>query len=177
MRQPDTIPHMEQLMHEDVPQYDTRCKVILFAAPALTLFLALLTGLDAYGLDILGSETAASSKMAAVILLATTVSILAVYWAVLPKKFSIFLDRVEIKFGLLRLNIGIGKIDRARIVTGRMSSPGFGCITSTNSIVEISINNGFNVRISPTNGKLFLKSLHKATEPEPVEVDPLQLLK
>lgn len=168
---------MEQLIHEDVPKYDTRYKAILIAAPALTLFLVLLAGLDGYCFDIIPSEPATSSKMAATILFATTGLILAVYWAILPKRFSIFQNRVEIKFGILRLNIGIEKINRVRLVKGRMSSPGFGCVTSTSNIVEISISNGFNVRISPTNGDLFLKSLNKAADHEPVEPDPLQLIK
>ena len=168
---------MEQLLHEDVPKYDTRCMAILIAAPALTFALGLLAFVDGYCYDVLPGESATGSTTAGIILFATTILIVAVYWCLLPKRFSIFNDRIEIKFGLLRLNIGLGKINSARPAGGRMTSPGFGCVTSTGNIVELSTNNGFNVRISPTNRDLFLKSLDKAADPDPVKTDPLQLLK
>ncbi len=168
---------MEHLIHEDTPKYDLRYKIILIAMPAVTFALGLLAVVDGYCFNVLPGESETGSRTAAIILFSTTALIVAVYWAILPKRFSIFDDRVEIKFGLLRLNIGLEKIDHAQPAEGRMSSPGFGCVTSSGDIVEISTTNGFHVRISPTNRDLFLESLDKALDPEQVEPDPLELLK
>lgn len=168
---------MEQLLNEDIPKYDMRHKFFLIAAPILAFAFGLLFFVDGYCCNVLPDESEASSRIGAAVFLATTAIVLAVYWSLRPKRFSIFDDRVEIRFGLLRLNIVLGKIKEARAAAGRMTLPGFGCVTSSSNIVEISITNGFNVRISPTNRDLFLKSLDKAMNPEPVEPDPLQLLK
>ncbi len=168
---------MEQLLYEDIPKYDARHKFFLIAAPVLFFVFGLLFFVGGYCRSVPPGESATGPKTAAVVLLATAAFVVAVYWALLPKRFSIFNDRVEIKFGLLRLNIALGKIKGAQTAEGRMTTPGFGCVTSSENIVEISTTNGFTVRISPTNRDLFLKSLDKAMNPEPVEPDPLQLLK
>ncbi len=154
-----------------------RHRIFLIAAPILAFAFGLLFLVDGYCYNVLPGQPSVGSKTAAIVLLATAALIVAVCWALLPKRFSIFGDRVEIRFGLLCLNIALGKIKGARAAEERMTVPGFGCVTSSRNVVEISTTNGFNVRISPTNRDLFLKSLDKAMNPEPVEPDPLQLLK
>lgn len=156
---------MEQLIHEDAPKYDLRHKSILVATPTLTFITGVLAYIDGYRYDIISSVMESESKTAAVVFLGATVLVVALYWVLLPKRFSIFDDRIEIKFGIRCLNIDLDKIEEVRPARGRMSSAGFGCVTSTRDTVEISMKSGINLRISPTNMALFLENLNKTLNP------------
>ena len=88
---------MERLIHEDTPRYDLRYKVILITMPAFTFAVGILAYVDGYCYNLSKSVLESETKVVAVVLLATTAIVEALYWALLPKRFSIFSDRVEIK--------------------------------------------------------------------------------
>ena len=147
---------MELALYEDRPKYDTWFKLLLGFAPALTIILGFLL----YS-RVLPSETESEARLGAIVLFATTVLILLIYWAVLPRKFLLLEDRVKIKFGVFSFNIPFHTIKEVRIAKGSKLF-GFNSVTSFRSMIEIVRKRWTSVSISPDNRDLFLAELNKA---------------
>jgi len=153
---------MNIILFEDKLKYDLWLKIILVFSIILLLALALLFYIDGYKQDVIKSEPARESRVAAITLFAAIAFVLLVYWTVLPRNIFIFQDRVTIKYGVFSLNLRLENIESAKVASGIPMGNIWSSITSLKNQIEIVRKKGMNVRISPTSRDLFLENLNRA---------------
>ncbi len=141
------------LIHEDVPRYDSWLKPFISGFIMFTMMLGLIFLLFITELAIAMFAISALDGL--------------LFWAIIPRGFQIYEDRLRIRLGWpFAMNIPLRNIDKAR-----PGSSGdlwfywgirFG--TSTSNIVEILRNKGMNVIITPDNSERFIDQLNQAIE-------------
>lgn len=155
---------MDLILFEDNLKYDPWLKFILFFSVVLVIVLGLLFYIDAYSQDIFPGEPEKESKIASIVMFATAVFILLVYWAVLPRKASIFQDKIKIVYGAFSWSIPFYEVESARASKGSPMKNVRGSVTSMRNQIEIVRKEKKNIRISPTMRDRFLDSLNRALE-------------
>ena len=138
-------------VHEDTARYDLWIKVILGAALAVTL-IPLMLATPGNHEEYLWS-------------LGTAVSVVLLFWSIMPRRFQIFEDRLRIVLGTpFAVNIRLSNISEAHLAPGgkALISSGIRFATSTNSVVEIVRKKGLNITISPQSGDTFVRELNHA---------------
>jgi len=151
---------MEFVLYEDRPRYDLWLKALFALAPLLLIVLSISIY---YG--VLPAESEEEARNASIVLFATAVFVLLLFWATFPRRYQIFTDRVKIVLGgPLSVNIKFDTIKEAREARGEKALGFWGLrfTTSTKDIVEIVRSKGMCVVISPGNRESFLKELNKA---------------
>ena len=153
---------MDLVFHQDSLKWDWWLKLVLVFSVVLILALGVLFFIDGYYHDVVPSEPDGESRLGGIILLASTVFMLALYWAVLPRRLYILQDRVRIKFGAFSLNYPFDSIESARTAKGIVATTGVNAVTSFGNQVEIVRKGGGSVRMSPVQRDLFLENLTRA---------------
>lgn len=144
------------IIFEDTPRYDLWLKLILGGVLALTLVLGIL---------FIYRDTEA-----AIVLLGITLFDALLFWAILPRRFQIYEDRLKILLGgPLAINIQLLNIVEAKPASSRKVFFYWGnrFATSTRNVVEIVRNKGLNLVISPKNADIFLERLNQARQSQP----------
>ena len=139
---------MDSLIYEDKPRYDIWMKAIM----ALPLFFILI-----------GAFNLTSEPEAAIGMFGTAALVVAIYWAVFPRKYCILSSKVKIVLGgPFSFNIPFNTIETARIPKGAAIGINFASSFSSKNAVQIVRRKGLNVNITPSNRELFLENLDKA---------------
>ncbi len=139
------------LLYEDTAEYDLWLKLLLGGILAFTL--------------VMGFFLLSVDKIGAYIFLGVTVFDALLFYAILPKRYQIWTDRVRIVLGRpLAVNIPLATIKEARSASGSKAFAHWGVrfATSSRTVVEIVRHRGWNFVISPSNRKLFLERLAEA---------------
>ncbi|UCC40624.1 MAG: hypothetical protein JSV96_04040 [Candidatus Aminicenantes bacterium] len=153
---------MNMILFEDKIKYDLWVKISLVFSIVLLLALALLFYVDGYKQDLIKSEPAKESKVAAIVLFASIAFVLLVYWAVLPRDLYILQDKIKIKHGIYSLNFRLENIESASAASGLPLGNYISSITSFKNQIEIVRKKGLKLRISPCRRDLFLENLNRA---------------
>ena len=153
---------MQMTRFQDTSRYDSWIKILLAFPIILLLGFTILFYVDAKSRDVLNSVGEAESFQGASIMMGTTVFILVVYWAVLPRDLFVLMDRIKIKFGLFSYSIPFYDIESVKIAEGIPWLVANSMVTSFKSQIEIKRKKGLKTRISPTRRDLFLDSLNRA---------------
>lgn len=153
---------LDAVIFEDPVKYDPWVKVLLVFPVVLLIVLAVLFQVDASHRDIFPKEPAKETKLAAVVLYASTVFVLAVYWLVLPRKLSITREKIILHFSAFRWSIPLKTITSIKAARGLVVWWGHSFITSYGSQVEIVRTHRFKVRVSPTRRDQFLEYADQA---------------
>ncbi|MEM2177194.1 MAG: PH domain-containing protein [Archaeoglobaceae archaeon] len=143
-----------QLAVEYEAEYDSVVKALLAFAP---LVIALLLFLIHFNL--LPTENEEEKELAQLVLIGSFAAILGIYYLILPRKFRLFEDRLEIVLGFvysIKLqNIkDVRKAENWKIFAYR----GIRFATSTKNVVEIR-KNRFGILISPKNPDFFIEQI------------------
>jgi len=144
------------IIFEDTPRYDLWLKLILGGVLALTLVLGIL---------FMYRDTEA-----AIVLLGITLFDALLFWAIMPRRFQIFEDRLKILLGgPLAVNIQLSNIAEAKPASSRKVFFYWGSrfATSTSNVVEIVRKKGLNLVISPKNADIFVERLNQARQSQP----------
>ncbi len=139
------------LLYEDTAEYDLWLKLLLGGILAFTLVM---------GLYLLSVD-----KTGAYVLLGVTVFDALLFYAILPKRYQIWTERVRIVLGRpFAVNIPLATIKEARSAFGSKAFVYWGVrfATSSKNVVEIVRHRGLNFVISPSNRDLFLERLAEA---------------
>ena len=143
-------------VYEDTAQYDPWLKLILGGVLALTL----IPGIILLSADLLGAW---------IMFGATAFDVLLLY-AILPRRYQIFRDRVKIVLGQpFAIDIPLSTIREARPAPGSKAFAYWGIrfATSSRSVVEIVRSKGLNIVIAPANRGAFLEHLGQVLEATP----------
>ena len=138
------------LIHEDKPRYDAWLKVTLGVILALTL----IPGIVLLAVDTIGAW---------MMLGATAIDAL-LFWAILPRRFQIYDDRLRIVLGRpLALNIPFADIKEVRLAPRSQAFIYWGLrlATSSTGVVEVVRRKGLSVVISPLDPDIFLEQLNR----------------
>ena len=139
---------MDSLIYEDKPRYDIWMKAIM----ALPLFFILI-----------GAFNLTSEPEAAIGMFGTAALVVAIYWAVFPRKYCILSSKVKIVLGgPFSFNIAFDNIETARVPEGAAIGINFASSFSSKNAVQIVRRKRLNVNITPSNRELFLENLDKA---------------
>lgn len=138
-------------MFEEEAEYGLGIKAIL-ALPIAVIFSLFLLAFQE------------GEKNAATVLLLTTFMMTAIYWLVLPRRFRVLDDSLEIVLGIT-YRIPFEEIKEVKKGSGKelVFFKGFKFATSSNVIVVIK-KKGFSVTISPKNADFFLERLRSSLE-------------
>ena len=139
------------LLYEDTAEYDLWLKLLLGGILAFTL--------------VMGFFLLSVDKIGAYIFLGVTVFDALLFYAILPKRYQIWRDRMRIVLGRpLAVNIPLATIQEARSASGSKAFAHWGVrfATSSRTVVEIVRHRGWNFVISPSNRDLFLERLAEA---------------
>ncbi len=139
------------LLYEDTAEYDLWLKLLLGGILAFTF--------------VMGFFLLTVDRTGAYIFLGVTVFDALLFYAILPKRYQIWTDRVRIALGRpLAVNIPLATIQEARPAPGSKAFAYWGVrfATSLKNVVEIVRHRGLNFVISPSNRDLFLERLAEA---------------
>jgi hypothetical protein len=141
---------MKELLYEDRPRYGLLLKIVVWGIIAVMLIMAI-TQFD-------------SSREDAVASIGTAVFILLIFWAVMPRKYCIYEDRIKIVMGTpFSVSIRFDTIKYAGEPRGKLTV-GINFVTSFRNTVEIVRKRGMNVNISPGDREAFLENLNNALD-------------
>jgi hypothetical protein len=141
---------MATLLYQDKPRYGLWFKILIWGILAVILMMAI--------------TTFDSSREDAFILIGTVVFIILVFWAVMPRKYCIYEDRLKIVMGApFSISVRFDAIEYAGESRGKLTV-GINFVTSFGNTVEIVKKKGMNVNISPGDRKAFLKNLNNALD-------------
>jgi len=118
--------------------------------------------IDANYKDVIPSESETDSNTAVIIIFASDLFVLVVYWLVLPRKIYVLQDRLRLKLGQFLWNIAFETIESVKPAKGIIVWRGFSSITSYSTQIEIVRSKGQNIRISPTRRDQFLEYVKRA---------------
>jgi hypothetical protein len=139
---------MKELLYEDRPRYGLLLKIVVWGILAVMLVMAI-TMFD-------------SSREEAFVSIGTAVFILLIFWAVMPRKYCIYEDKIKIVMGTpFSLSIRFDTIKYAGEPRGKLTV-GINFVTSFRNTVEIVRKRGMNVNISPGDREAFLENLNNA---------------
>jgi len=148
------------LFYEDKPRYDTWFKLLVVFIPTLVLTLGFL-----FYCGVLPSESESEATIGAGYLFAVAAFASVLFWAITPRKFQVFEDKLKIVLGNhLSYSISFDTIKEARRAAGGKALAYWGLrfTTSTRNVVEIMRSKGVQVVISPDDADLFLLNFDKA---------------
>ena len=141
------------LIQEYGAEYDSWLRLMVGGLIGLTLIL----GIVFITIDLLG----------AVMMFGVTVFDALLFYAIIPRRYQIFQDRLRIVLGRpFAINIPLSTITEARAAPASEAFVYWGVrfATSAKSVVEIVRHKGLNLVISPANRESFLEQLHQALE-------------
>jgi len=153
---------MDLVLFQDQLKYDPLVKIAIISPVILLIALGILFYIDANYRDVIPSESKADSYTAALIIFASVLFVLVVYWLVLPRKIYILQDRLKLQMGQFYWNIHFETIESVKPATGIMFWRGISSITSYSTQIEIVRSKGQNIRISPTRREQFLEYAERA---------------
>lgn len=153
---------IDAVIFEDPVKYDPWVKALLVLPIVLLVVFAILLQVDANHRDIFPKEPARDSRTGSIVLFASTIFVLAVYWLVLPRKLSVTQEKIILHFRGFRWNIPYGKIRSIKAARGLIGWRGYSFITSYGSQVEILRKYRFKIRVSPTRRDQFLENANRA---------------
>jgi hypothetical protein len=139
------------LIHEEKAEYDQWLKVLYIIPLGLLV-----------GAIILASYHDMEAFLA---LLGEAIVVTLIFYFVMPRKYQIFQDKVNIVLGSpFTISIPLTTIKEAKHSKGSKAYvySGVRFATSSRYVVEIVRNKGMNYVISPQNGDLFLEQLNQA---------------
>ncbi len=143
-------------VYEDTAQYDPWLKLILGGVLALTLIPGIiLLPTDLPGAWVMFGVTAFDALL---------------FYAILPRRYQIFQERVRIVLGQpFAIDIPLSTIREARPAPGSKTFAYWGIrlATSSRGVVEIVRSKGLNIVISPANRDAFLEHLGQVLEATP----------
>jgi hypothetical protein len=141
---------MTTLLYEDRPRYGLWLKILLWGFIAVMLITAI--------------TTFDSNREDALALIGTAVFIVLVFWAVMPRKYCIYEDRIKIVMGVpFSISVRFDVIEYAGKPRGKLTV-GINFVTSFRNTVEIVKKRGMNVNISPGDREAFLENLNDALD-------------
>jgi len=146
------------LVHEDRPEYDAWMKIILSFAPAVIFLLLFLIHYN-----ILPPENEEEARMAKMVLLASLIIILFLYWAIMPRKYEIHEERIRIVLGAFSYSLDLKSIAEVKRAESWkvFAYKGLRFATSAKKAVEIKRRKWPSVVISPSNPELFIGRLQQ----------------
>src|SRR4030042_972938 len=140
---------MDTVIYEESPRYDTLLKAIMVLPVFFIVF-------GIYYLIIAEVE-------AAIAMVATTLLMGAVFWAIFPRKYQIRDSKFRIALGgPFSLNVPFDNLETARKPEGATFGINFPTCFSSDRVVQIIRKKGWNVNITPNDPELFLEHLNKA---------------
>ena len=141
---------MKDLLYEDRPRYGLLFKIVIWGILAVMLITAI--------------TTFNSSREEAFASIGTAVFVLLIFWAVIPRKYCIYEDRIKIVLGTpFSVSIRFDTIKYAGEPKGKLTV-GVNFVTSFRNTVEIVKKKGMNVNISPGDREAFLENLTNALD-------------
>ena len=141
---------MATLLYEDRPRYGLWLKILMWAILAVFLIIAI--------------TTFDSDREEALALIGTVVFIILIFWAVMPRKYCIYEDRIKIVMGApFSISVRFDAIEYTGKPRGKLTV-GINFVTSFRNTVEIVRKKGMNVNISPGDRETFLKNLNNALD-------------
>jgi hypothetical protein len=153
---------MEIVIYEDGIKYDRWVKAVLIFPLVLFIILGILFYIDAKYSNIFPKETARKAIIAAIDLFVSVPIVLVIYRLSLPRKISIFHDRIKIKFGAFFFDIPFETIESFKAVKGIISRRAISATTSLGTQIEIVRKERRNIRISPRQREQFLGNANRA---------------
>jgi hypothetical protein len=153
---------MDLIIFEDRIKYDAWLKPVLVFPLILLIVLGILFYVDAHYSDLFPKESAQESKIASVVLFASTVFVLAVYWLFLPRKIYVAQEKIKLRFGGFDWNIPYKTIISIKSAQGIIVWLGHSFITSYGSQIEIIRKRRLKIRVSPCRRDQFLEYANKA---------------
>jgi len=140
---------MSTAIYEDTPRYDVWFKAILLL-PVFFLLMGAFQLVDGYTSSSIG-------------LLATAVLLIAIFWAIVPRKYCVLDDRLSIVLGgHFRFDIPFDTIDTARRPEGISLGINFATSMHNRNAVQIVRYGRMNVHITPSRPEEFIENLNKA---------------
>jgi len=153
---------MDLVLFEDQIKYDLWVKIALAFPVVLLIGLGALFYIDANYRDVIRSESETDSNTAALIIFASALFVLVVYWLVLPRKIYILQDRLKLQMGQFTWNIPFETVESVKATKGIIAWRSVSSITSYSTQIEIIRSRGQNVRISPDRREQFLEYVERA---------------
>jgi len=140
---------MDSVIYEDAPRYDVYLKSIM-VLPVFFIAFAI------YYLIVAEFE-AATTMLAATLLMA------AIFWAIFPRKYIVLDSKFKIALGgPFSVNVPFDNLETATKPEGLTIGFNFATCFSNNRTVQITRKKGWHVNITPTDRDLFLEQLNKA---------------
>jgi len=152
----------KMIIFEDEIKYDTWVKPVLVLPIILLVVLGIIFYVDAHYSDIFPNEPAAESGLASIVLFASTVFVLAVYWLVLPRKIYVTQEGIKLEFRSFSWNIPYKTIESVKPAQGMIVFWAHTFITSYGSQIEIVRKNRLKIRVSPSRRDEFLQYANMA---------------
>jgi hypothetical protein len=153
---------MDLVIFEDRIKYDPGIKVLLVFSLLLLVVLGIIFYVDANGSDIFPGEPAAESRIGALVLFASAVFLLAVFWLVLPRTIAVTQQGLILRFRAFNWNIPFATIKSIEPASGIIVWWAHSWITSYRSQVEITRKYRLKIRICPSLRDQFLENAHKS---------------
>ncbi len=137
------------LLHEDIPSYGLLLKLIITIVPASLL-------VSGFYLWLTGEQTGG------LVLLAETLFIGFIFWAVFPRRYQVYEDHMRIVLGgPFSVKVGFNKIKTIR-PTNKLSFTVNFATRLTKSYTEIVMNRGLSIAITPRDNNVFVEYANQA---------------
>jgi hypothetical protein len=153
---------MNLVIFEDSIKYDLGIKIVLVFSLVLLVVLGILFYVDAHESDIFPGEPAAESRTGSLVLFASVVLLVAVYWLILPRAIAVTQEGLILRFRAFNWNIPFATIRSIESASGIIVWWAHSWITSYRSQIEIIRKYRLKIRFSPTRRDQFLEYAHKA---------------
>jgi hypothetical protein len=153
---------MDLIVFEDSIKYDPGIKFVLALSVVVLVVLGILFYIDATDSDIFPGEPAAESKTGSVVLFASAVFVLAVFWLMLPRAIAVSQDGIVIQFNTFRWKIPFKTIESIKAARGIIVFWAHSWITSYGTQIEITRKYRLKIRVSPARRDQFLEYANKA---------------
>ncbi len=152
----------DPILFEDDIKYEAWVKALMAGSVILVVVLGILFSMNAHGSNIFPREPARESQTASIILFASAVFILAVFWFALPREIFVSQAGIRIKHGGFTWNIPFAGIKAIRASRGLIVWWGYGSLTSYGNQIEIVKKSGFKIRVCPSRRDEFLEHANRA---------------
>jgi hypothetical protein len=153
---------MDPIIFEDSIKYDPGIKVVLVLSLVLLVVLGILFYVDATDSDIFPGEPAAESRTGSVVLFASAVFVLALYWLILPRSIAVSQEGIVLRFNGFSWKIHFRTIESIKAARGIIVWWAHSWITSYGTQIEIIRRHRLKIRVSPARRDQFLEYANKA---------------
>jgi hypothetical protein len=147
---------------ENSIKYDPWVKAVLALSLVLLVVLGILFYVDAHDSDIFPKEPASKSRTGSVVLFASAVFVLAVYWLILPRRIAVSQEGIVLQFNGFSWKIPFRTITSIRAARGIIVWWAHSWITAYGSQIEIIRRHGLKIRVCPSRRDQFLEYANKA---------------